>query len=148
MGNRLEVGSAPSARRPGRSFELLVLVLVLLASALAGFLRLQAALYSYTVLTQLGLTPGPLYAAISGGIWGLISLASALGLFFRLPWAPLFTRFGVALIALAYWVDRLALTRSTDAQVNAPFAAILTAVLVFYAFGVLSLDKQKKYFKG
>jgi hypothetical protein len=148
MGNRREVGSAAPARRPGRSFVLIVLVLVLLASALSGFLRLQAAVYSFDVLTKLGLTPGPLYAALSGGLWGLISLVAALGLFLRLPWAPLFTRIGVALLALAYWIDRLALTRSPDAQVNAPFAAILTGVLLFYAFGVLSLEKQKKFFKS
>jgi hypothetical protein len=148
MGNHLEVGSAPSARRVGRSFELLMLILVLLASALAGFLRLQAALYSFDVLTKLGLTPGPLYAAVSGGLWGLISLAAALGLFFRLSWAPPFTRIGVALMALAYWVDRLALTRSPDAQTNAPFAAILTGVLLFYAYGVLSLERQKRFFKS
>lgn len=147
MGNRVEVGPVSASRRPRRSFELLMLVLLLLASALAGFLRLQAALYSFDLLTKLGLTPGPLYAAVSGGLWGLVSLASALGLFLRQRWAPLFTRAGVAVMVLAYWVDRLLLTRSADAQVNAPFAAILTAVLVFYAFGVLSLEKQKKYFK-
>ena len=145
MGNHLKV---TSSRRPRRSFELWVLVLVLLASALAGFLRLQAALYSWDVLTQIGMQPGPLVPALSGAAWGLISVAAAVGLFFRQRWAPIFTRFGVAGMALAYWIDRLVLTRSPDAQINAPFAAGATALLVFYAFGVLALDRQKQYFKG
>jgi hypothetical protein len=144
MGNHLEV--TPSCR-PRRSFELWVLALVLLASALAGFLRLQAALYSWDVLIQIGMKPGPLYPALSGAAWGLVSLAAAVGLIFRLGWAPIFTRFGAAGMALAYWVDRLFLTRSLDAQINAPFAAGATALLVFYAFGVLSLERQKQYFK-
>jgi len=133
-------------RRPGRSFNLWVLALGLLASAMAGFLRLQAALYAWDVLTHLGLQPGPLYAALSGAIWGIVSLAAALGLLLRQRWAPVFTRFGVAGMALFYWADRLLFTRSPDGQINAPFAAVMTAILVFYAFGVLALDRQKRFF--
>ena len=143
MGNHLVV---TSSRRPRRSFELWVLVWVLLASALAGFLRLQAALYSWDVLIQVGLQPGPLYPALSGAVWGLISFTGAVGLVFRQRWAPIFTRFGAAGMALGYWIDRLFFTRSSDAQINAPFAAGATIVLVFFAFGVLALEKQKQYF--
>jgi hypothetical protein len=138
--------SHPS-RHPGRSFVLWVLILGLLASALDGFLRTQAAIYSWDVLTQLGLTPGPLYAALSGAVWGIVSLAAALGLLRRRRWAPVFTRLGVAGLALWYWIDRLFLTRAPDAAVNTPFAAGATVVLVFYALGVLSLEQQKKFFK-
>ncbi|HEX7395886.1 MAG TPA: hypothetical protein VF313_13240 [Anaerolineaceae bacterium] len=143
MGNHLEV--TPS-RRPRRSFELWVLVCLLLASGLAGFLRLQAALYSWDVLIQIGLKPGPLYPTLSGAAWGLLSFVAAVGLIFRQRWAPNFTRIGAAGMALAYWIDRLVLTRSSDAQINTPFAAGATALLVFFAFGVLALERQKQYF--
>jgi hypothetical protein len=143
----MEMNPNPSrTRRPGRSFNLWVLALGLLASAFAGFLRLQAAVYAWDVLTHLGLQPGPLYAALSGAIWGIVSLAAALGLLLRLRWAPVFTRFGVAGLALVYWADRLLFTHSADGQINAPFAAAATVVLVFFALGVLSLDKTKKFF--
>jgi hypothetical protein len=149
MGSNLEVNPhLARAPRPGRSFNLWVLALALFASALAGFLRMQAAFYAWDVLTQLGLQPGPLYAALSGAVWGCVSLAAALGLLFRQRWAPVFTRFGAAGLALFYWIDRLFFTRSPDAQVNTPFAAGMTAVLLFFAFGVLALDRQKKFFKG
>jgi hypothetical protein len=109
-------------------------------------LRLQATLYAWDVLTHLGLQPGPLYAALSGAIWGLVSLVAAMGLLLRQRWASVFTRFGAAGLALFYWVDRLLFTHSADGQINAPFAAGVTVVMVFFAFGVLSLDRQKKFF--
>jgi len=143
----MEIKTQPR-RRPGRSFNLWVLSIFLLASALAGFLRAQTAIYSWNLLIQLGLQPGPWYAAVSGAIWGCVSLAAAAGLLLRQRWAPVFTRLGVAGLALLYWADRLFLTRAADAQVNAPFAAVVTVVLVVYTLGVLALDQQKRFFKG
>ncbi len=139
---------AAETRRPGRTFELWVLVALLLGSALSGFLRLQAAVYSYQVLVNLGLQPGPLYAAVSGGVWGIVSLAAAGGLLLRQRWAPNFTRIGVIVLALAFWVDRLAFSRSADAQTNFPFLAGATIFLVAFTFSVLALERQKRFFEG
>ncbi len=134
--------------RPGRTFELWVLVLVLLAGALEGFLRLQAAVYTWSMLAVIGITPGPLYLAISGAIWGLALLVAAAGLFFRQRWAPGYARIAAAVLALAYWIDRLAFTRSADAQANWPFMAGVTVFILAFLFSVLSLDRQKRFFEG
>ncbi len=137
----------PSSR-PGRTFELWVLVLVILAGSLDGFLRTQAAIYSWKVLSEIGITPGPLYLAVSGAIWGIVLLVAALGLFFRQRWAPRFTRLSAVVLALAYWIDRLAFTRSADTQVNWPFMAGVTVFILAFTFSVLSLDRQKRFFEG
>ncbi len=134
--------------RPGRTFELWVLVIILLVGALEGFLRLQAAVYAWVVLSGIGISPGPLYLAISGAVWGLALLVAAAGLFFRQRWAPAYTRIAALVLALAYWIDRLAFTRSTDAQANWPFMAGVTVFFLAFVFSVLSLDRQKLYFES
>ncbi len=134
--------------RPGRTFELWVLVIILLVGALEGFLRLQAAVYTWSVLANVGITPGPLYLALSGAIWGLGLLVAAAGLFFRQRWAAWYTRIAAVALALAYWIDRLTFTRSVDAQTNWPFMAGLTALILAFVFSVLSLDRQKRFFEG
>ncbi len=134
--------------RPGRTFELWVLVLVLLVGALEGFLRLQAAVYTWGVLAVIGITPGPLYLATSGAIWGLALLVAAAGLFFRQRWAPIYSRISAVVLALAYWVDRLAFTHAADAQANWPFMAGVTVFFLAFVFSVLSLDRQKRFFEG
>lgn len=134
--------------RPGRTIELWVLVLILLVGALDGFLRLQAAVYAWKVLTDIGIDPGPLYLAVTGGVWGLVLLAAAVGLFFRQRWAPRFTRVTVVVLALAYWIDRLAFSHSADTQVNWPFTLAATLILLAFVFSVLALDRQKMFFEG
>ncbi len=134
--------------RPGKTFELWVLVIILLVGALEGFLRLQAAIYTWSVLASVGITPGPLYLAISGATWGLALLVAAVGLFIRQRWAPGYTRIVVVVLALAYWADRLAFTRSADAQANWPFMAGVTVLALAFVFSVLALDRQKMFFES
>ncbi len=148
MGRDLEMRSDLSPQRPGRTIELWVLVLMLLVGAVDGFLRLQAAVYAWSVLAGIGITPGPLYLAISGALWGLALLAAAGGLFFRQRWAPRYTRITAVVLALAYWIDRLAFTHAADAQVNWPFMAGVTIFILAFVFSVLSLDRQKRFFEG
>jgi hypothetical protein len=148
MGNKLEMKVDPDVRQPGRTFELWVLLLLLFGSALSGFLRLQAALYSYQVIVQLGMQPGPAYAAITGAGWGIVSLVAGGGLLLRQRWAPDFTRIGVVTLALAFWIDRLAFNRSPDTQNNLPFLAGVTIFMLVYTFAVLSLDRQKRFFES
>ena len=148
MGNNLEMKHNYPPYRPGRTIELWVLVLILLLGALDGLLRLQAAVYTWKVLTEIGISPGPLYLALTGAAWGLALLAAAVGLFFRQRWAPRFTRIAAVVLALAYWVDRLAFTRAANTQVNWPFAAGATVFLLAFTFSVLELDRQKRFFEA
>jgi hypothetical protein len=132
--------------KPERSFELKALIVLLLLGAWMGLARLQSALFDWALIEKLGAQPGALYLALTGGVWALLLLLSALGLFFGARRAPLFTILSVTALAALYWFDRLALTRSTDAQVNGPFAAVLTLLLLAYTILVLRLPRQKELF--
>ena len=74
--------------RPGRSVELWLLALGLLAISITGWLRLQFVIGAWDFLSQTGVEPGPLYQAILGGVWGAGGLVCAAGLLLRQRWAP------------------------------------------------------------
>lgn len=134
--------------KPGRTFELWVLALLFLLSAGFGFQRLGVTIYAWGTLEKLGMQPGPVYTALTGALWGLASLAAGGGLLLRRRWAPRFAREASLALAALYWVDRLALTRSPDAQASLGFAAIVTAFLLAFTFSVLALERQKRFFES
>ena len=131
---------------PERTFELWLLALGLLVVSLLGWLRLQFVTGAWQFLLQTGVQPGPPYQAIVGGVWGLAGLICAVGLLLRRRWAPLVTRLTVLILAGWYWLDTLAFTRAPDALTNWPYQLVLTLVGVGFTFGVLALDRQKRYF--
>ena len=100
--------------------------------AVMGFSRLQQSLLDWDILQSLGMRPGPLYAAISGGVWGVLGLGAAVLVFIRAAWAgPVVC--GIALVfAASYWIDFLFLTRAAEMMVNWPFALGLTAAGLLY----------------
>ena len=132
--------------KPAHSFELWVLMIGLLVTAAAQFGRLQQSLVLRSTLEQYNLAGGPVYAAVTGGIFGLLMLTAAVTLFFRRRWAPAFTRVCAVLFALWFWADRIILTRSADGTINTPFLIGCTVIGLAYVFSVLALDRQKRFF--
>lgn len=127
---------------PRRSFWLKVLTAGLLIISLTGWLRLQQAFADWQTLSQIGVSPGPLYIAISGGVIGAGALVSAVGVWLRSKWFFSFTR-GFALVWQAWaWVDRLWLARSETALSNWPFALGATVVIVGYVFSALAEEAR------
>ncbi len=135
-----------SLPRPGRTFELKVLIASLLIVSLASWLRLRLAVINWDLLPELGAAASPLYLALSSGIWGLASLAAALGLYFRQRWAPNLARLACSVIAVWYWLDRILLNQNPLGGQNWPFAAVFTVLALIFAFGTLALNAQKAYF--
>lgn len=134
--------------RPGRTFELKLLIALYLLLALASALRLSLALQVGTLLMELGASASPLYLGLSAGAWGVIGLGCAFGLAFRQRWAPLAARSGAVLVALWYWIDRLVLDQTVVAQQNWLFSAIATLVCLVFTFAVLALPAQKEFFRS
>ncbi len=133
--------------KPGRTFELWLLALGLLAISLSGWLRLQFVITAWDFLAQTGVQPGPPYQAVLGGVWGLGGLICAGGLLLRQRWAPVATRITTLVLAGWYWVETLFLTRAPDAANNWPYMLGLTLIGVTFTFATLSLDRQKIFFK-
>jgi hypothetical protein len=134
--------------RPGRTFELKLLITLFLLLALASALRLSLALQVGTLLAELGASASPLYLALSAGVWGMLGLACACGLVFRQRWAPLAARICAVLVALWYWIDRIVLDQTAVAQQNWLFSAIATLVCLVFTFAVLALPAQKEFFRS
>ena len=114
--------------------------------AILGFSRLQQSLLDWDILQSLGMSPGPLYAAMSGGVWSVLGLAAAVLAFMRTAWAGPVV-FAIALaFAATYWIDFLFLTRAAEMMINWPFALGLTIVGLLYcawAIGWSFIPKQQ-----
>lgn len=140
--------NSPTPSRPGRTFELKVLVAGLLVISLASWLRLRLAVVNWEVLPEIGVTASPLYLAFSAALWGLACLVAGLGVGFRQHWAPNLTRITSLTCAIWYWAERLALTQSPEAQQNWPFTLGFTLIALVFVFGALALPAQKAFFEG
>ena len=133
-------------QKPGRTFELWLLALGLLLASLTGWLRLQFVINAWDFLYQTGVRPGPPYQAIVGAVWGLAALVCAAGLLLRQRWAPAATRISVLGLAVWFWIDALALSRSPETNDNWPYMLAVTLVCVGFTLVVLALNRQKRFF--
>ncbi|HTX78992.1 MAG TPA: hypothetical protein VMC62_04960 [Longilinea sp.] len=116
-------------------FLLLFLELTLLVFSLDSWLRFQQAIVNWTYLISLGVVVLPLYLAVSGAVWGLVSLAAAVGLWFYQRWAVIVTGAGALLFTIWYWLDRLFLAPATGgSQANLWFAVVINAVLLVLVY--------------
>jgi hypothetical protein len=128
----------PGAEEPGREqpFFIWVLMVILVLFSLGSGLRLLGALRSWETLAAFGVQPGPLYIALSGGVFALAFLASALALGLRLRAAAWMVRVTVVAYGLWYWVDRLAVDQTRQPE-NSLFLACLTAFLLLFALAAV-----------
>lgn len=130
------------------SFELELLVIILLLVGGFGALRFYQALRDWNMLLSFELPVHPLYFALSGAVWTIGGIGSALGLWLRWRWAPVVTRLAVVVCALWYWVEALLFRHSALDAANRPFALAMTVLLLGYAFGTLALPRQVRFFQG
>jgi|YNPBryantNP2012_1023418.scaffolds.fasta_scaffold05275_4 hypothetical protein len=134
--------------KPKRSFELKLLMVILLLAGWFGALRIARAWHDWNWLILFDLPVHPLYFILSGAVWAAGGFGSALGLWLRLRWAPLVTRLTAVVCAAWYWVESLVFPHSPLDAANRPFAAVMTAVLLGYIFGTLALPRQVQFFQG
>lgn len=131
-----------------RSFELKLLIFILLVVGWFGALRFYQALHDWSLLQVMELPVHPLYFALSGTVWAIGGIGSAVGLWLRRRWAPALTRLTMAVCALWYWVEVLLFRHSALDAANRPFALVMTALLLIYTFGTLALPRQVRFFQG
>lgn len=144
---RESIGGLRQRLRLQRGLRAWMFILGMALFSAAGWMRMIDTLADWYWLEQVAaVTPGPLYLAITGGLWGVAGLVAAVWAFLRLPrW-----RSGglamVVFIASTYWADRLLLTRAEDGFFNAGFAALLTiagiglALLLLWPFRKRGFD--------
>lgn len=98
-------------------------------------------------LPELPLTVPIWYIPLSGAIWGMGSLAAAIGLFLGHTWAPSVVRWGALLFSLWFWIDRLFLVVSDYGLRTRTVSLVLNVLAVVILFWVLSRSKVRRYFR-
>jgi hypothetical protein len=130
-------------QNPSRPPEVKLLVLIILWLTLWNFLRLIQAIRFWDILAQYRPHAGPLYLALSGGIWALIGLVIAL-----VVWQGKFWAWSVtlgAMIIYGAWIgfDRFIIQSSHG---NELFTLILTVTLLIFILLLLSLKNVRDFY--
>lgn len=125
------------SQRAAMPFYLIVLIAGLLWLALTNGLRLAGAVRGWEWLNTLAIQPGPLYIALTGGIFAAGFLLASAGLLTRRAWSRPVTLAVVGLYAAWLWIDRLLVAQSWSDS-GWPFALGATLVLVVFTFAALS----------
>jgi hypothetical protein len=133
----MESGMDTKTRRRKRSFFFWGLLLGFAFLSLSGWSRLFGSINSWYWLTLANISPGPLYLAVTGAVWGIIGLAALLWIGLRRPGYPQAGTIAALLFALTYWADRL-LFRQTEASVpNLLFSMLFTLFCLLYVLLIL-----------
>jgi len=114
-----------------------------LVFAAAGWMRMIDSIADWYWLTLAGVSPGPLYLALTGALWGLVGGIALVWLVFRLPRLRLVSFSAAVLFAVSYWADRL-FVRNPETASNDVFAGVFTVILLGFAFWAIRPDKALK----
>jgi hypothetical protein len=126
-----------------RSAVLIILAGITLAISLVGWLRLLVAIGGWNYLGEIAPAVLPVYLAISGMIWALIGMVSAVGIWFRKRWALILLGCAVVSFTVWYWLDRLLLNANPDANANMLFSLVFTAgILAYFAGSILAVWQE------
>jgi len=135
-----EFQGSPSTN--GRPVTLKILCVAILFFSIFHLLRLIGAINYWSLMLELGPAVLPLYQVLSGLIWFLVGTSAMIGLWFRQVWAFWLTIFAVILFTAWYWLDRVFLAGSVDANINWIFAAVLNSVILVVLFSLIALVKE------
>ncbi len=129
------------ARRP---LSIVVLLVAFLLISLSGWTRMLYSILNWYWLNYAGVKPGPLYQAVTGGVWGLAGLVALVWLWRRLPGFRLAGSAAAIFLALIYWADRLIFANSGTGGQNTIFAAAVTIMGLGYVMITLRPWQEPK----
>jgi len=104
---------------------------------LYGWVCMGYAITHWYWLNYSGIHPGPLYLAVTGGVWGLVCTFSLVWIALRRPWYRLVGLGAALFLALTYWIDRLFIITNPGGSSNTLFATLFTLLLLAYVTLVL-----------
>lgn len=125
-------------KQPVRTFDLKVLVFLLLLASVFGWLRLQQSLMYADRLAQLEISVPPLYLGISGAVFGITMLAAGVWLWLGLSGYRPLVGSVVGLFCAWFWIDRLLLSLNPAARANDLFILSVTAFFLVFTIAVLA----------
>jgi hypothetical protein len=128
-------------------FGVSCLLLTFILLACGGWLRMALTLRDQTFIREIHASPGVVYLAITGAVWGILGIFSAVGLISRQRWGLHFAQSGVILYPLTGWANVLWTSNAQSASLtNLPFFIVFT--IFWLAAGLLILIRadQKGWF--
>lgn len=126
------------------SISMAVLLAAFFLISLSGWTRMLYSILNWYWLDYAGIKPGPLYQAVTGGMWGLAGLVALTWLWRRLPGSRLAGSAAAVFLALTYWVDRLVITNSGAGGQNIIFAAAVTIIGLGYVMITLRSWQEQR----
>jgi len=127
----------PPRTKPWRPVILIALVILILGFGVLSWVRFGLALGNGNFYNQVSGLPLSIYFITSGAVWGLTSLAAAIGDWYRLPWALILTGVGAVLLTTWFWVEKLCLIRTSLSTTNWLFNAILNLILLIFVISTV-----------
>jgi hypothetical protein len=123
--------------RPWRPVILIALVILTLGFCALSWARLGLALGNGGFYNQETGLPLSAYFIASGAVWGIVSLAAAIGDWYRKAWALILTGVGALVLTIWFWVEKLFLIRTSLATTNWLFNVILNAILLVFVISTV-----------
>jgi hypothetical protein len=125
-----------------RPFRLICLVLIVAFYVVWNGLRLGETIFFWRTLEKYG--AHPLYIAISGGLWIIIGLLLAWGLWLGKAWGWAAAIGGTVGYTAWYWFDRLVMQKP---PANWPFVLGSNIIFLLTILTILFSRKTRRFFK-
>jgi hypothetical protein len=126
-----------------RPFSVTILLWLVLSLTAWSGLRLYSAIQWWSTLSEFTSPPGPLYIAVSGGIWLAASILLLWGMWQAKAWIRYALLGAGAALIIWYWCDRLLLQRFSG---NWPFALLSTILLLIVLSVCMVVPSTKTFF--
>ncbi|MBN2046320.1 MAG: hypothetical protein JW750_00645 [Anaerolineaceae bacterium] len=131
---------------PKRPWAVRWLIIGFSAAALVGWFRAADILRNGAVYREWIPNLPVTYIALTGILWALISAGSAVLLFFRRAWVPVWIRIHTLALTLLSWIDQLIFAQSEIRWSNLPFRLLLNALIAGGVLFLLARKRSRAYF--
>jgi len=126
-----------------RPFSVTILLWLVLSLTAWSGLRLVSAIQWWRTFSEFATPPGPLYIAITGGVWLIVGLGLLWGMWGAKTWIRKTLLATVAGFSIWYWCDRLFLQM---AHKNWPFALGATVLILIIVMICVVHPHTKAFF--
>jgi hypothetical protein len=106
-----------------------LLLIVLAAITIFGWLRAAESIKAYNYLIQLGLNPHPLYFIISGSFIGLLFLIAFAARIIKLAWSRRFIHFCAIFLGLLFIIEEVFISINKAGMLSIVVKLLLVAAL-------------------
>ncbi|MEA2008266.1 MAG: hypothetical protein U9O54_04025 [Chloroflexota bacterium] len=135
-----------SPSKPQCPWPVIVLALIIVVAAGIHWLKFLMAIQRWDTIESAPTLVSPLYLALSGLGWGLVSIPLVWGLWKGKPWARTGVQIAGVLYTLAAWIDSLWIAAPDVVQTRWPFALSLSILGLGFLFTTVHCPASRYFF--